>query len=1294
MKHAGKNLVLVLSLLGAGFFLAWIRFRPWLQAGGPFTDGVQVYEDARAEGLRYAVWDTPRPLDPAVNTAAREDHPASSPDGRLLLFTVGRPGLNQEIWAADLVEGLPRDPRPVEALNSAWDDTAPAFAPGWVYFASNRPGGAGGLDLYRAPYRDGVFGAPEPLGSWNSEADDTEPAPWPGTGALVFASNRGGRGFDLWLARPGALEPSAEALAPLNGPFEERDPAFSGDGRSLFFASDRPGGAGGFDLYRALQEQGEWLPALPLDSLNGPGDERAPEPGLDGFRLLYATAEDGGPADLWSARSLELFPLPGRPVGWLDLTILAGLLLLALLAWLARRWDTVDLVYKCFLVAFLAHLLLLLWFRRVYPEAEPVELPRGERLFHVRLASELRRDDGARRERAGHLEARAAGPAAPSSPERAPLAAAALPGGGTPAIGGLRPAQAELRAPERSAVPLERSRAEAPAARAAQVAVPAEDLPLRTEDAPALVLRRPRAETAPERPVAGPVPRRQAAAASPLTAADPGRRPPSREAARAETPVAFEPAAGRLLPEPRSGSAGDLQLAAPAEALARRRGEASALALAPRAGSVERAGRPAPAPGRAGLPPGPALPPVERAAASLAPVAAGAAEPPAPAEASVLPAVPPALPEVAVAGPGVAEAAPVRQEEAPDLALDAAPRVPLPERRLPGGPAGPARPRAAAFSGEEVRPSAAALRPEAPATEALASAAPAPPAPRERPLPVVPLAGPAEVGEPPGEGIREPPGKLDLAELAVAPARRFPGGSAEGPRRAPGSARPPSAGPAPRLLPLAPAGAAASPPAGGPVRPTPAARPPSGQVRLGDLALREPEASGPEVGEGAAGPGAVLALEAPRRWTRRESAGQAMPAAPRSLLASARKEPRPRPAFRPLEAEAALRESAAPEALAFEATPYRNRFGELREIALREHGGSIETERAVAEGLAYLARMQHRAGYWGSPEDAHEKYFHVVIGKTGLGLLAFLGAGHLPGGDTEHSGVAARAVDFLLQVQDPATGHFGYSSSYSHGIATYALAECYALTRDQRLRRPLEQAVAWILRHQSKSRDPRRRGGWGYYFPDGRLWENDTWPRVSITAWQVMALESARLGGLEVPDQAFQEARRFLLEARDPNRSWFRYNHDPSRLASAYPTLPASTPAGLFALSLLGEDPASPRFARYRSFVLERRPQGYRRASESDFVHRAAGNLYFWYYGTLALFRSGGPEWERWNQALKETLLAGQEEDGSWRPISLYAEYAGDDERDRSYTTALCVLTLEVYYRYFTPLLQVQPEGR
>lgn len=111
------------------------------------------------------------------------------------------------------------------------------------------------------------------------------------------------------------------------------------------------------------------------------------------------------------------------------------------------------------------------------------------------------------------------------------------------------------------------------------------------------------------------------------------------------------------------------------------------------------------------------------------------------------------------------------------------------------------------------------------------------------------------------------------------------------------------------------------------------------------------------------------------------------------------------------------------------------------------------------------------------------------------------------------------------------------------------------------------------------------------------------------------------------------------------------------------------------------------------AFLAERRPERYRYRGQDAFVLRGEGNLYFWYYGSLASFRRGGDTWKRWNAGMRGALLPSQGEDGSWEPISVYADYAGDDADDRSYTTALSVLTLEVYYRYFTPLLSVRAGG-
>ena len=314
-----------------------------------------------------------------------------------------------------------------------------------------------------------------------------------------------------------------------------------------------------------------------------------------------------------------------------------------------------------------------------------------------------------------------------------------------------------------------------------------------------------------------------------------------------------------------------------------------------------------------------------------------------------------------------------------------------------------------------------------------------------------------------------------------------------------------------------------------------------------------------------------------------------------------------------------------------------------------------------------------------------EKYGRSYVGKTALCLLAFLGAGHTPDSGTEHSEVTSRAIDALLRTQR-SSAHFGVSSSYGHGITTYALAECYALTKAPELREPLLGAVRWIITNQSRSRDRRNRGGWGYF--SSTMEPEDGYSRSSTTAWQVMALESAKLSGIQVPDESLVSAREFLLNNYDPRNRYFLYNHEPERLRSEWPTLPASTPAAVFCLQLLGMDASDRRLAGGLEFTLNRRPQSYRQYSDDDFVLLGAGNVYFWYYGSLACFMAGGEAWDAWNAALKRVLLAGQSRDGSFRPIDAYAEYAGDSDRDMSYTTAMCVLSLEVYYRYFTPLLR------
>ncbi|MBK8098485.1 MAG: terpene cyclase/mutase family protein [Planctomycetes bacterium] len=464
--------------------------------------------------------------------------------------------------------------------------------------------------------------------------------------------------------------------------------------------------------------------------------------------------------------------------------------------------------------------------------------------------------------------------------------------------------------------------------------------------------------------------------------------------------------------------------------------------------------------------------------------------------------------------------------------------------------------------------------------------------------------------------------------------------------------------------------------------------PPSSQRRPQAIALRD---------HGAARTAAVPATAAPLATSatvRRQIEALAAPAAAavsrpqRSPVAGllADTTPRVAPPGSLLERAASRPLAAAPAtAQPLASTPYSNRFGPAKAKALEQFGGSVATERAVANGLRYLASIQKADGSWGDQRTFHDKYGSVYVGKTALCLLAFLGAGHTPASATEYSDHVRRAVAHLVALQDPDSGAFGVSSAYGHGITTYALAECYGLTKDPALRRPVEEGLTWILQNQGPRRDRRNQGGWGYFSPG--LQREDDYARMSVSSWMVMALESAKLSGIDVPTEALTAARRYVELAYDRDAGWFRYAHKPERLNSSWPTLPASTPAAAFMLMLLGTDKEDERVRTAAEYTAQRRPQEYRRYDDDDFVLRGQGNVYFWYYGSLCCFLAGGDVWERWNQRLSTILPAAQNDDGSFTPIDQYASYAGDTRKDRSYTTAMCVLSLEVYYRYFTPLL-------
>ena len=215
-------------------------------------------------------WGIPVNLGEAVNTGGIEAGPALSRDEHWLFFNSNRGG-NMDIWVSyrrhthdDFGWETPVNAGP--GVNSAFEESMGGFlenddtgAP-QIFFGSNRPFGVGAFDLYTSSLLpDGSFGPATLIQELSSTAAD--PAlrvSHNGLEAFFFSGRPGGSGGqDLWTATRETVFDAWSApvnLGPtVNSATIDQGPSLASDRQTLFFASDRPGGSGGLDLYLTVR---------------------------------------------------------------------------------------------------------------------------------------------------------------------------------------------------------------------------------------------------------------------------------------------------------------------------------------------------------------------------------------------------------------------------------------------------------------------------------------------------------------------------------------------------------------------------------------------------------------------------------------------------------------------------------------------------------------------------------------------------------------------------------------------------------------------------------------------------------------------------------------------------------------------------------------------------------------------------------------------------------------------------------------------------------------------------------
>lgn len=355
-------------------------------------------------------------------------------------------------------------------------------------------------------------------------------------------------------------------------------------------------------------------------------------------------------------------------------------------------------------------------------------------------------------------------------------------------------------------------------------------------------------------------------------------------------------------------------------------------------------------------------------------------------------------------------------------------------------------------------------------------------------------------------------------------------------------------------------------------------------------------------------------------------------------------------------------------------------------------GGTPQSELAVAAGLDWLARHQAEDGHWGPdclgsgpasrceqerPCDGPGQEFEAA--HTGLAVLAFQAGGNYDFNQRPYSENVRRGLDWFVKGQGPNGELVGSRSQlgrepddpakydqrymYEHAIATFALAEACAVARaaqrhsDERYATAALKAVKFIESQQHHD------GGWRYQ-------PTKTDPSdCSVSGWAMLALKTAKEADLPVEPMVVSRMVAFFKSQAD-NLTGRTHYQSPSFGTDAL------TGVGMMVDEFLRKEPHSELIQLAAPYLAEQAENGWgrQRNGPSDF--------YLWYNCTLAMFQAGGETWQRWNAVVRDHIIQLQLHGsdcvrGSWDPTSKWGGYGG-----RIYTTALAVLTLEVYYRF------------
>lgn len=278
---------------------------------------IQVCKNA-AEQIRKGSIATVVNMGPFINSDASEYSPVLPSNEEFIVFTYRGP---KSVGGKQKVPGKPDDkgtyfedvfisyrddsggwrkPQPIDAINTEGHDAVMCISHDGQRLYIYRNVGLGNGDIFVSTLQGNTWDAPVKVKGINSSYWEGSVCFTPDEKYLYFASERPGGvgGRDIWVAErliDGSYGKVQSASAAINTPYDEDSPFITADGKTMFFSSTGHNSTGGYDVFRSDMKSGRWTKPYNIGKpVNSNQDDKYYWVSPDGARGYYSSERKDG----------------------------------------------------------------------------------------------------------------------------------------------------------------------------------------------------------------------------------------------------------------------------------------------------------------------------------------------------------------------------------------------------------------------------------------------------------------------------------------------------------------------------------------------------------------------------------------------------------------------------------------------------------------------------------------------------------------------------------------------------------------------------------------------------------------------------------------------------------------------------------------------------------------------------------------------------------------------------------------------------------------------------------------